>query len=383
MKTLIMGAANYWGGPIQTGTHHYTRRFLENGWRAAYLSDPISPLHLLRYRSRMYTRDKFRLWWRGGVEGADGRLFTYNPLTLLPIFNAPLLRSEFARVRSFDLSIPNLFDILGRRGFEAPDLLWVDHLLFAGLLDRMRPETIIYRMADDPRLFPEVYPRSVLRQVDRLLRDSDLVVVTAERLYEQVRRSRREDILYVPNGVDAEHFLGVAAPPLEYRDIPEPRVVYAGSLEPWFDLDLLGSVARARPNVSFVIIGPARISMATLRRLANVFLLGQRSYDGIPGYLQHAHIGIIPFRRSAEIDAVNPIKLYEYLACGIPVIATDWEELRRLDSPARLVRSAEEMVAAIDAVLAAPPDRQVLRAFAGQHSWRARFECIARHMGWS
>src|SRR5690606_29547808 len=122
---IIVGAANYWGGPIMTGSQHYARCFARAGWHVAYLSDQISPLHLFRWRSRAYTRDKFRLWLRGGVTDLDGRLFAYNHLTLLPVFNAPVLRSRLAAERGLDLSIPGLFRVLGRRGFSDPDVVWI------------------------------------------------------------------------------------------------------------------------------------------------------------------------------------------------------------------------------------------------------------------
>jgi len=380
-KRLIMAAANYWGGPITTGTQHYARQFLRTGWKVAYLSDQISPLHLARLRSRAFTLDKFRIWWRGGVREGD-RFWGYNHLTLLPVFNAPILRSRFAVRHSLDLSVPNLFGKLRAEGFDEADVLWFDHLIFTGLLDRIRAGATVYRMADDARLFPEAYPPALLANTNRMLREVDLVVVTAQRLYDAVVRERSEGVLYVPNGVDYDHFAGGDwEPPEDYASIPEPRVVYAGSLEPWFDTDLLYDVARSRPGVSFVIIGPVRIDLSKLRRLENVFVLGRRSYDVLPGYFAHADVGIIPFRHSAMIDAVNPIKLYEYLAAGLPVVATAWEELRRLGSPALLAEGAGEFGEALDQALRDPGDPEEKRAFARERSWAQRFATIAATLG--
>lgn len=381
-RTAIVAAANYWGSPITTGSHHYARLFVEAGWAVAYLSDQISPLHLLRWKSRMYTADKFRIWARGGVRALGGRLFAYNHLTLLPVFGAPCLRSELVARWSLDATVPNLTRKLGREGFASPDVLLVDHLIFADLLDRVRAGATIYRMADDPRLFPEAYPAPMLARVERLLRDVDVVVATARRLFDSITRSRREGVLYVPNGVDYDHFAGPPGPPPpEYATIPEPRVVYAGSLEAWFDDDLLEEVARRRPHVSFVVIGPARIPMPGLRRLRNVHVLGRRRYEDIPAYLAHAQVGVIPFRVSEHTDAVNPIKLYEYLAAGLPVVATAWNELEHLNAPALLVRDAEEFGAALDSVLDDPGDPEIRRTYARENSWDARFATIYRALG--
>jgi glycosyltransferase involved in cell wall biosynthesis len=380
----VFATANYWGSPIQTGSQHYARLFAEAGWPIAYLSDQISPLHLFRWKSRAYTADKFRLWLRGGMRGSAGnRLFAYNHLTLLPVHNAPFLRSEFVARSTFDVTVPNVFGRLRRAGFDSPDLLWIDHLLYADLPARIHAAQTVYRLADDPRLFPETYPPSLLRRFDRLVRSVDRVIVTARRLEEQVRRLRSDGVVYVPNGVDYQHFAAAARVPPEYAAIPQPRAVYVGSLEPWLNVPLLANVARARPKVSFVVIGPARISMGELRRMPNVHLLGPRPYAILPGYLAHADVGIIPFHVSEQVDAVNPIKLYEYLAAGLPVVVTAWDELRRMQPPATLVAGADEFVQAIDTALAQPGDPEPRRAFARGNSWEARFAMVRAALGLS
>lgn len=372
-----MGGANYWGSPVTTGSQHYAREFAEAGWEVAYLSDQISPLHPLRWRSRAYNADKFRLWARGGVRDVDGRLFAYNHLTLLPVHDLPLLRSELAARRTLDWTVPRLFRKLDDEGFARPDVVWIDHLLFADLPRRLDAPLTIYRMADDPRLFPETNPPVLLRRADRLVREADVVVVTSERLRQRVRAERDGPVAYVPNGVEYGRF---AAPPSvvpeEYRAIRRPRVVFVGSLEPWFDAGLVAAAARELPDHSFVVVGPARIPLDALEGEANVHVLGPRPYADVPGYMAHADVGIIPFRRSPEIDAVHPIKLYEYLAAGLPVVATAWDELRRLDAPVTLVEGRGEFAGAVAAAAREPGDPEPRRAFARANSWSRRFRRI-------
>jgi glycosyltransferase involved in cell wall biosynthesis len=127
--------------------------------------------------------------------------------------------------------------------------------------------------------------------------------------------------------------------------------------------------------VSFVVVGPDRLARARLGRLANVHLLGLRDYAAVPAYLQHAQVGLMPFdptHNPAGVAGLNPQKLYAYLACGIPVVASDWEELGRLDCPLRRCATADELVAAIRQALAEPGRAAEYRNFAEQHSWRAR-----------
>lgn len=376
-----MGSANYWGGPVTTGSQHYARLFAERGWEVAYLSDPISPLHPFRLKSRVYNRDKFRLWRSGGRRDLDGRLFAYNHFTLLPVFNAPLLRSGLAVRSAMDLTVPNLARKLQREGFARPDLLWIDHLVQEGLRRRVDAGRLVYRMADDPRLFPESHPPALLRRLPALLDEADLVVVTARRLEAEARHRRTGGVLYLPNGVEYGRFAASYPEPEAYRSLPRPRVLYVGSLEAWFDAPLLERAAVARPGWSFVVVGPVRIPLGALRDLSNVHVLGPRPYEAVPALMAHADAGIIPFRRTAALEAVHPIKVYEYLAAGLPVVATDWEELRAMDAPITTVEGADAFIDALDAVLAHPGDADTRRACAAANSWSRRFQRLADALG--
>ena len=127
----------------------------------------------------------------------------------------------------------------------------------------------------------------------------------------------------LPNGVDAENFARPRPEPEDIAGLARPRVVYVGALEYWFDVELLERCALARPDVPFVVIGPRPDGLpASLATLRNVHLIGPRPYAEIPAYLQHCDVGIVPFRRDALVDSIHPIKVYEYLAAGLRVVAT-------------------------------------------------------------
>ncbi|MEJ2504323.1 MAG: glycosyltransferase [Gemmatimonadota bacterium] len=365
-----MGTANHWGGPVTTGSQQYARLFAAHGWGVAYLSDPISPFHLVRPVSWLYNRHKFGLWLQGGERDLEGRLLAYNHLSLLPVFNAPLLRSRLAVRRSLDLSVPPLRRKLRAEGFGAPDLVWIDHLVFEGLPDRLPPAPLVYRMADDPELFPGPYPPALLRRLPHLLARSDLVVATAHRLVEKASRHRDGEVLYLPNGVHYDHFATPGRTPPDLAEIPRPRVLYVGSLEPWFDVDLVAQTARAQPRFQFVIVGPARIDLRP----------GPRPYPDIPAYMALADVGMVPFRITGAMEAVHPIKVYEYLAAGLPVVSTDWEELRHMQAPIARATTRSDFVQAIGAAVHAPGDRDAGREYARGNAWSARFHALERAM---
>jgi glycosyltransferase involved in cell wall biosynthesis len=182
--------------------------------------------------------------------------------------------------------------------------------------------------------------------------------------------------LLLPNGVDLEHFSRPAPePPPEYAALPGPIAVYVGVLPEWFHFDWVARAARELPSLSFVLIGPDETARQHLGGLPNVHLLGFRPYDQVPAYLQHAHVGLMPFdvqRNPEGVDALNPQKLYAYLASGLPVVSSSWEEIRRLNPPARLCETDHEFVVALRESLVSRPDPRELRAYAARFSWRKR-----------
>jgi glycosyltransferase involved in cell wall biosynthesis len=210
------------------------------------------------------------------------------------------------------------------------------------------------------------------------------VVTAAAGLDEVARGLGAKKILRVPNGIDASRFEGELPPePAEYAGWRGPVAVYVGAMAEWVDLSLVEACARARPDVLFALVGPGPADAAGFPSLANVRFLGRRPPEQIPAYLRNADAGLIPFRSSrleSLIARVNPLKLYEYLAAGLPVVSTRWAELERLASPARLCASTEEFVAALDAVLARPGDADGCREFARGADWSRR---VAPLLDWA
>jgi glycosyltransferase involved in cell wall biosynthesis len=114
-----------------------------------------------------------------------------------------------------------------------------------------------------------------------------------------------------------------------------------------------------------------------LKDLPNVHLLGRRSYQALPDYLHNADVGLIPFDSTSYpelVHGIHPLKLYEYLACGLPVVATEWRELTNLASPAALTKTSEQFIEAIRNAVSHPHDKAALRKYAQQADWQTRLD---------
>jgi glycosyltransferase involved in cell wall biosynthesis len=259
----------------------------------------------------------------------------------------------------------------------------VDTPIAAPLLDLLGPKRSVLRLTDRFGGFASTTP-AVLRAMESVARQVDLVVYTAEDLATDAQALRPRRALHLANGVDAGHF-GAACPrPVAYAAIPEPRAVYVGLMAEWFDFDLVARAARQRPDVSFVLIGPAEHARRRLPQLANLHLIGPVPWRDLPGYLQHGSVGFIPFDMKNHRDlvrGVNPLKLYEYAAAGLPVVSVAWPEIRKLDAPIELVDEPEEFLSAIDRMLGAPTPADTLRAFAARHDWSSVLDRLLAALG--
>jgi glycosyltransferase involved in cell wall biosynthesis len=229
-------------------------------------------------------------------------------------------------------------------------------------------------MIDAPLHFAPVPPRLV-RHWEGLLREADRVSVTSEPLARLARAGGAQDPMLIGNGVEAARFAG-AAPA---RDLPgdpaAPILGYVGSLHSWFDLPLVLSLARALPRARVLLVGPA--PPATREELEraqaqtpNLFWIGPRPYEEIPSIVRAFRAGLIPFRRTALTEAVNPVKLYEYAAAGVPCVTTRFtEEVRAWGDAARVADTEADFIALAKALITSAADPAPLVAFARRHDW--------------
>jgi hypothetical protein len=174
---------------------------------------------------------------------------------------------------------------------------------------------------------------------------------------QEAKKGWNPNTILVTHGVDYEHFSravreDLPCPP-DIADIPHPRLGFFGLIRDWVDLDLLAEVARKRPDWHIVMIGDAdsTVDLAPYRALPNMHFLGRRPYADLPAYCKAFDVGLIPFKINELTKAVNPIKLREYLAAGLPVVSTPLPEVRLCDALVSLADDPATLVASTAACL--------------------------------
>lgn len=239
-----------------------------------------------------------------------------------------------------------------RTGLTRP-VLWLNDTALHGLTANRWPT--VYDITDD-WLSSGATGRELRRLAAReaeALAAADEVVVCSPELARRRGATRRVEL--IPNAVDAAAFRSPRSRPPDLP--PAPTAVYLGTLhDDRLDVDLVASLAAARPELNVVLVGPDSLSersRTVLRNLGNVHVLGARPYAEVPGYLQHADVVIVPHAVNEFTESLDPIKAYEIAALGRPTVATPVAGFRGMSEPV-VVADREAFVSAVDDALAGP-----------------------------
>ena len=285
-----------------------------------------------------------------------------------------------------------------RLGMRAP-VEWISYPISLAGVPRIDASTRVYDCMDRWSEFPDSLANTQWRELvaqfeTQLLETADVVLCSAEGLFEAKQSVAKGRCALVRNGADVEHFAPLSRPvPADLASLPRPLVGYVGAVAEWVDFALVREAALLRPDWSYVLVGPVfqgktmgnAGALRALDGLANVHVLGPRPYDSVPAYVEAFDVAMIPFVINGLTEDTNPIKVYEYLAAGVPVVSTPLREVVGLTG-VRLASSASEFVVQAEAACAERRDPDLIGErieAAATNSWDARaalaWEVISEH----
>lgn len=264
---------------------------------------------------------------------------------------------------------------LRRLGVEREPTVLVSNIYAAGALSRLSKKLVVYDFNDSPFQF-SVSPEWARDYWSRSLGQADLVFVVSEFYRRQLAQETNRPVVLLGNGVEMDHFEPARPVPADLAGLPRPLIGYVGLLSHFLDFDVLEALRQGRRGGTIVLVGPG--SPATERAVAafasreGVARLGPRPYPDVPAVMQALDVGVIPFQANhAYVRGINPNKVYQYLASGLPVITTPVLDIAERSPDVQFASSPAEFGAALARALDAPRDRERLRALAREHDWAA------------
>ncbi len=368
-----------WDTELWTNQHHLMSRLAREN-RVLFVES------LGLRRPQLAGRDLTRIWRRlqRGVSpprASDG-LHVLSPL-VLPLHGSRLARALNARL------LPVLVRRAARRLGMRDPILWAYVPQAEVLIDALHPSLIVYHCVDDIAAQERIDTASFRAAETRFAARADLVLASAPALAGRLR-TISANVIDAPNVADTDLFARALEPsPPAALDpamaaLPAPRIVFTGAVvSTKLDIPLLLELARLRPWWSFALVGPIgpgdpRTDVSALAREPNIHLLGPRSYRELPDVLRAADAGLIPYARNELTESVFPMKVYEYLAAGLPVLATPLPALVGVDD-VLTAATATGVAELLDLALAGDsPERRAARSrAAAAHSWDMRLQEIA------
>lgn len=304
MKILFLSHASLTTGFV-VGSHQLARQFILQGHDVLHVSSPVSLVNLVKgkggrakLKTACYPPDKSEHW--GFVDHIPILPFPYGYQHWLDKIN-----NRF------------LFQFLKKRGWLEVDLVLVDQPLFHGLLPLINARKIIYRPTD---LYADMGGQRFEKAEAEVFKYTASVIATSDVVLKNLEKYHPENTLVLSNGVDLEFFSGQSVNNPTANLVVRKGCVYVGAIDFRFDLDCAVALAKAHPDIAFDMYGPCTIPLPEC--LPNNFhLKGSVSYLELPALLRQYRVGLLPLNDHTANKGRSPMKLWEYAASGIHVLA--------------------------------------------------------------
>ncbi len=374
-KTIICFASGYDAPP--TSKHHVMHLLAETNI-VLWINYHASRTPTVSSSDLLYMVNKLKQI-ASGLKNPRKNLYVLTPL-VIPLPSSPIAR------KINRLLLINQIKLALKRVQKGPSQIWSFTPDIAYALGHFKEEKVVYYCVDDHAAFSGYDTQQVLQDEEELSRKADLVVTTSMAL-QKSKSSWNPNTIMVPHGVDYDHFSravqeNLPCPP-DIAAIAEPRLGFFGLIRDWVDMELIAAIAQKRPDWSFVIIGDAdsSVNLNVYKSIPNMHFLGRRPYSALPAYCRYLDVGLIPFKVNTLTHAVNPIKLREYLAAGLPVVSSPMPEVKMYASLVEIAATHEQFEKAIEKCLANDEsDKLALSRAVAKETWKQKTERVFENL---
>lgn len=351
-KEIVLLSTADWDNPFWTNKQHVAVEFARRGYKVLYI-DSLG-LRKPSLNKKDFSRILKKLFKAlRPPKKVQENIWVWSPITL------PW--NEYRAVRSFNKFYLSFFVKMWSKllGFRNP-WLWTYNPLTTEFLNPNDFSKTIYHCVDEIKAQPGM-PIDVLEREEKtLIQQASIIFVTALQLKEN-RVKWNDNIHYFSNVADYVHFNTAVTKdyviPEDLKNIGSPVLGFIGAVSSYkINLDLISYLAAQRPQYSIVIIGEVgegdpSTKIDILRAHKNIHLLGPKPYNVLPQYLKYFDVALLPNNLNEYTDNMFPMKFFEYLAAGKPIVSVDLSSIQEFHNVVKIGKDKFEFVMAVDAVI--------------------------------
>jgi glycosyltransferase involved in cell wall biosynthesis len=361
-----------WGSRQQVMT-----RMAQLGHRVLFVERQAGFEHIIRYPDMLSRKIKR---WREGILKIAERLWIVSLPPLVPgrYYSEVIAHWNQGLVKMITSGYAS------RLGIKMP-ILWLFRPEHGGLIGGFNEQLRVYHCIDEFTAGTRGRKREIIIRLElETLRKADVVLANSLLTYEN-KRIINPNTYRIPSGVDLQRFSRVMSPDLlphpSMTEIPQPIAGYVGNINKKLDIPMLSAVADRLPNWNFVFVGqvdPSTPDLPSLKNRRNVHFLGRFPFDEVPSFLKKMDVCLLPYEDIEFTRYRSPLKLYEYLAAGKPIVSTDHPEVREFSDYVEVASTAEDFSTAIQCVHRdESSERKQKRVEVSKlHSWDSRVDEI-------
>lgn len=371
-KDIIIFSSDDWGW--KTSKYQLSVRFARNN-RVLFVSSIgfRAPTASTQDLSRIFK--KFKSFIRG-VKKIENNVYVLTPL-VLPFKKLPFVESINRVLLFIQINYAKL-----KLGITNP-FVFVFSQNWYGFVKNLPRKILIYYCVDDHSSFKGIDAEQFALLDKKMSQMADLIICSARTIYD-LKKSYNESSYYLPHGVNYDLFSSVLSDnslivASDISEISKPVLGFWGHISyDWVDVELLKYIAERKPEWNLILIGKYSLAENEFEGYTNIHVIGEKKFEELPSYCKGITIGLIPFIKSKLTDNCNPLKLYEYLAAGLPVVSTDIPEVRQYGELIAVAKTKEDFLAGCEKTLEqVSAEKSAIRSLSVKNaSWEQRVEDI-------
>ncbi|MBD2257269.1 glycosyltransferase [Pseudanabaena sp. FACHB-2040] len=373
-SSIIVLSTADWTQSGWTNNQHMAHELARQGFRVLYVESQglRSPTASARDIKRIFRRLRKGLRL---VRRVEPQVWAYSPL-VLPFYHNPWIRRLNWSV------LGGIVRLLSRLLRLQNPILWIYNPLAHELMGTLGESLTVYHCVDDLATVPGIDAKLVVPAELETVNKADVVFTTSPSLQARLAAIAPQKTHYFPNVADYGHFSKAQTPgkiPEDLATIAAPRIGFVGTIKDYkIDFDLIEQIAQARPEWAWVLIGAFEVAApeALRERFSglNVHFLGERPYGMLPDYLRGFDVVTLPCLLNDYTRSMFPMKFFEYLAAGKPIVATPLPALESYQGLHEVCSTSGKFISAIEEILVGESalKKQAMIAAAQENTWEGR-----------